>query len=115
MARTIKDVLRRARHILQDVEEPRRYSDALLLQHFDSAVLEARRVRPDLFTARLTATPDYSDVDLETAAFPLPDQFLPPFVAYVAGMADMAEEEYVSEGRAQALLGRFAAQLGGTP
>ena len=115
MARTLGDVVARVRDIVQDSVEPKRYADAFLLRHMDSALLEVRRIRPDLFNDDITSDPANLTAQSLSAGFPLPEHYLPPVVAYVAGMCDLIEEEYASEGRAAALLSRFHAQLGGTP
>jgi hypothetical protein len=108
MARTVADVLGRARLLLQDSVPPYRYPDTMLLEFLDLALLEARRVRPDLYLGRLR-----KEVPVVTTGtvFPLPEAFIPPCVAYVAGMCDLIEEESVAEGRATALIGRFTSQL----
>jgi hypothetical protein len=112
MARNMGDVIARVRDVLQDKTSPYRFDDQFLLRHLDSAYLEARRLRPDLFAGRIGEAMAQLDGHPTTYGFPLPESYLPAFVSYAVGMADLVEEEFAADGRASALMQRFAQQLG---
>jgi hypothetical protein len=110
MSRIVNDVFVGVRDILQDAAGGR-YLDADLLRYINDAMLEARSVRPDLFVRRfgqplVVVTDKGND-------FPLPDQFYPAVVFYVAGRAEMRDDEYAVAGRAQALVETYRAKLVG--
>ena len=46
---TVQDYVSAARVLLQDTVAPYRYSDADMIAELNLAILEAKRVRPDLF------------------------------------------------------------------
>lgn len=123
--KTIDDVLTEARYLLNDVGvagSPYRFSQALLLQLLNTALREVYRYRPDavignftqgVLTYNLTTT--YLLADLGTAiAFPFDERlFFSPVVAYVAGKAELADDEFVDNNRAMMLLSAFKQQLTG--
>lgn len=53
---TVQDYITDARVLMQDAVVPYRYDDASLLTGLNLALLEARRLRPDLFLGDLTTT-----------------------------------------------------------
>lgn len=109
--RTYGTAVARARTVLQDTVQPYRYSDDMLYAALDSAVLEARRIRPDIFVGSLlSALPDITPARAGTA-LPIDNMFLQALVYYVVGSMELSEDEYTNEGRAVALLARFSQQL----
>lgn len=100
MARTVQAVLNRAAEVLNDVAFVR-YTQAELLQHVVDAVTLARSVRPDLFVGQYaTPLPDTLAVG---DTLPLPDQFFAPLALYVAGMAELRDDEFAVDGRAMTI------------
>lgn len=98
-----------ARRLLQDEVVPYRYSDLDLLEALNVGLLEARRLRPDLFLGRAVAVPDYpynpdQAVDVD-------QQYRPALLYYVVGRISARDEETTQESRANAFLGKFTAQM----
>ena len=108
MARTVQAVVDRALEILQD-EAGVRYPEAQLRNYVVDAIVEARSVRPDLFVATYqTPLPD----TLEGAdPLPLPDQFFNTVCYFVAGKAELRDDEFANDGRAMTLLKSLTAKL----
>lgn len=111
MARTVGQIITSARGILQDQRVPYRVSDADLAGYVTEAVSEARRVRPDFFARTFRQVlPVYTAASLATTV-PLPDQYFVPMVNYVAGRADLREDEFAQDNRALTLIQAFGAAL----
>ena len=123
--KTIDDVLTEARYLLNDVGvagSPYRFSQTVLLQLLNSALREVYRLRPDaaignfsqgILTYNTSTT--YLAADLGTGiAFPFDERlFFSPVVYYVAGRAELADDEFVDNNRAMTLLSAFRNQLVG--
>ena len=108
MARLVSDVITEAQEILQDAGGTR-YSSASMIRFINDAVLEARSIRPDLFVgAYLTALPT---VSVTTDPIPLPNQFFTALVYYVAGRAELRDDEFAVDGRAMTLAGALKSKL----
>ena len=70
--------------------------------------MEARRIRPDLFLSNLTgAFPTYT-AD-QTA--PIQAEYVVPLVDYVAARAEMRDDEFAVDGRANGLFAKFKAGM----
>jgi hypothetical protein len=106
----ISDVIDQSRYLLQDRREPYRHSDDELLAYFNNAVAEAYRIRPDLFLGLNYTLTAYTSANL-TDDFPLAPFYAPQFIVYIAGFADLSNDEYATDGRAVALLNKFTAGL----
>lgn len=105
----VSTLLTSARTILQDTVAPYRYSDESLIGIVNEATYEARRVRPDLFMGKLrtSITPVASVSD----TLPLSDQFYGPLLNFVVGRAEMRDDEFTNDKRAQTLYGAFYAAM----
>ena len=77
---------------------PFRYSDAQLYSYVSDALLQARRLRPDLFVAGGDNLPSYTPASAGVA-FPVFEVLYPCFVQYVMGMA-MARNDLAVGGAA---------------
>lgn len=111
--RTAGEVIADARDILQDHVTPYRYTESQLFRYLSSALMEARRIRPDLFSGSLRApVPNYSEFD-GAKILPLIDTYYPQVVNYVAGRAELRDDSFAVDGRATALIAAFGASLGG--
>lgn len=108
MAKLVSEVITQARYILGDTQMPYRYTQAELVLHVNSAVGEVKRVRPDHFDGT-------QDDDLQFVAeedpFPLQDLLFIPCVFYVAGTAELTDDEHVNSSRAAGGVQRFYAAL----
>ena len=111
MAHTYGDVIQEARRILQDTRESSgfRYETPDLVDKLNNALSEIYRVRPDAFF------PDYDiphvTADDLGAEFPIDRTFFLPTVLFVAGMAELRDEEYASDGRAATIMSQFIAKI----
>lgn len=106
---TVADYIAEARILLQDTVVPYRYTDAELITAFNVGLLEARKLRADLFLGR--SVPSFTAVD--TTAVTMDEQYRLPFVYFIVGQAELRDEEDTQDTRAGALLTKFKAQLVG--
>jgi len=108
--RTVGDVIKRSRDILQDtVSEEYRYTDDSLVGIFNDSIAEIKRLRPDAFIygedlPSFTASEFASD-------FPLAEIFFQPAVYFIAGQAELRDDEFTVENRAMTLLSQFSNML----
>ena len=100
MAKKIRDVVAQARYILGDSSEPYRYTEEELVIHANNATSEARRIRPDMFDGTHDLTLEDGDIDSPVA---LSANYFVPLVFYVAGMAELGDDEHANSGRAVAV------------
>jgi hypothetical protein len=116
MPRTIDDALRDARVILND-EAGDRYTDEDLISDMNSAISMTKMLRPDVFKLG-EALPEFTTADLNQSPatdFPLPDIFYQSFVYYLAGNAELRDDEFAVDNRAMTLLGAYRRNLTGSP
>lgn len=106
---TVAKVVTEARKLLQDTIEPFRYTDEDLVLALNYGLDTARRLRPDLFLSMSFSPPYFAAAD--ATAFSIDAQYRLPFVYFVAGHAQLRDEEDTQDNRAAAFLGRFTASL----
>ena len=122
MAKTYEDVVTESRVLLQDTDATSyRYSNTVLIAIYNRALQALARIRPDacydLFTANSLNVPELVETSpavgqiVWTGPFALEMQFFNPLVHYVVGMAEVVDDEYTEDGRAQMLLGQFKASI----
>lgn len=109
---TFQQIINDARVLLNDQvlfeDVTPRYTEAQLLGYAQQALIEARRIRPDLFLSNLTgAFPTYT----AGQTVPLSDDYLVPLVDYVAARAEMRDDEFTVDGRANGLYSKFKAGM----
>lgn len=108
---TLQDYVDRARVLLLDQVEPYRYPTADLVEGLNLAILEARRLRPDLMrTFFRSSLPDFSPGDLSTPVA-IDQQYRVSFVYYICGHAQLRDDENNQDSRSAAFLNKFVAQL----
>lgn len=107
----VSDVLADVRDILQD-HEGDRYPEPSLIRLVNMAMLELRRVRPDYFIGAYAAP--VPRVSLPGSELQVAETCYPSIVKYVAGMAELRDDEFATDGRAAALMGAFKTDLGVT-
>ena len=99
-----------ARTILLDRTPPYRYSDESLLMAFNTALLEARRLRADMFVYKFgDRMPSYGAVSGEFV--PVEFQLRLPLVYGTVAHAMLRDEEDVPTDRANAFLAKFQNML----
>jgi hypothetical protein len=108
---TVQDYITRARTLILDEIEPYRYPTADLVEALNMAILETRRLRPELLRGYFRGPlPDFSVSDL-SAQVPIDPQFRPAFVYYICGHAHLRDDEVTQDSRAAAFLNKFTAQM----
>ncbi len=109
---TVAKFVTRARVLLQDTIETYRYSDAELVAALSLAILEARKIRPDLF---LQAFIDGDSLQEFTAndstVVEIDEQYRTAFLYYMVGHAQLRDDEATTDPRAMAFLNKFTSQL----
>lgn len=111
MPKTVGDILTDARVILND-EAGDRYTDAQLISDFNLAIAQTKMIRPDAFVFG-EQLPEFTVNDLNTD-FPLAEIFAQSFVYYLAGNAELRDDEFAVDGRAMTLLSVYRRNLTGT-
>jgi hypothetical protein len=107
---TVQDYLTEARTLLQDLAVPYRYPDADLVRALNVGLLEARRVRPDMYIMSDGVVPSYSESN-PTAVVDVDQMYRSSLVYYVIGRAQLRDAEEDTDARAAALLNKFTSQL----
>ena len=116
MTKSIDDSLIDARVILND-SGGERYTDADLISDLNSAVAQTKSIRPDAFILG-EALPEFTTADLGLGTptdFPLPEIFYQSFVYYLAGNAELRDDEFAVDNRAMTLLSVYRRNLTGQP
>lgn len=109
---TVNDYIKDARVDLLDTTSPYRYTDDELLRALNMALLEARRIRPDLYFGRWGSdVPYFAAVD--SAPVPIEPQFRMGFVFGVVAYAMMRDDEDVMDARANSFYDKFYDILAG--
>jgi hypothetical protein len=109
---TVADYISDARTILLDTIAPNRYDDAYLLVAFNVTLLEARRIRADLFVYSSTTVPFYAAND--ATAVPMEQPFRLALVFGTVGHALTRDQEDVQDARATTFMDLFYNILTGT-
>jgi hypothetical protein len=115
MPKSIDQALVDARVILNDTAGDR-YTDADLISDMNSAISMTKMIRPDAFVLG-EALPEFTVADLGQVPetdFPLPEIFYQSFVYYLAGNAELRDDEFAVDGRAMTLLAAYRRNLTGT-
>lgn len=109
----VSDYLSDVRVLLQDTVQPYRYDDPSLLTAFNATLLEARRLRPDLFIPFLNDVPTYTTND--DTLVPIEQPFRLAIVHGIVGHALSRDQEDIQDGRATVFMGTFNTMLVGSP
>jgi hypothetical protein len=105
---TVGSYILEARRILQDEVQPYRYPDADLVSALNIALMEARRLRPDLFLGQFDPLPH---VAANADPVPIDPMYRPTFLYYVVGMTELRDSEDTKDARAVTMLNKFLGQL----
>jgi hypothetical protein len=115
--RWVSDLLIRVRAVLQDEDQDSyRYPTSDLVGYLNDFVLEAKRFRPEVFIGTFTLDPQPISVvpmDYSTVAFPLPLSMFTAACDYVAGRAEVRDDEYAVDGRAMTFMNSSIMKLTG--
>jgi hypothetical protein len=107
---TVKDYIDEARVILQDVASPQRYSDAEMIRELNLAILEARRLRPDLFLGYSKKNP-YPSFSNLTDVVPFEEFYRQSITYYLIGKCTLRDEEDTDDKRGASFVQKFTGQL----
>ncbi len=103
---TVESIVADVRVMLLDKVRPYRYEDVEVLTGLNTALLEARRLRPDLFVTRYhNEVPSYQEVTGEP--FCIEPQFRLAFVFGATAHALMRDDEDIQDERANSFLAKF--------
>jgi hypothetical protein len=110
----VSDYITDARVLLQDNIAPYRYADSELLVALNTTILEARRLRPDLFVwvHGRHKVPSFSSNDSELVKIEPP--FRLAFVYGIVAHALMRDQEDIEDQRASTFMSAFNTMLIGT-
>lgn len=106
---TVQDYVTQGRVLLQDTVEVYRFTNANFLAGLNQALLESRRVRPDLWID--TSVPSFSTVDATAVAFD--EQYRSALLFYMCGYVQLIDAEETQDARAVVFLGKFTSILTG--
>ena len=111
---TVGQYIEESRRLLQDEIEPYRYPDDDLVDALNICLLEARRLRADLFLPSFTIPwfdPAAAIATTKAKAVPFEPMYRPAIVYYMVGHAQLRDDEGTTDQRASALLLKFTSQL----
>lgn len=106
---TVADYVREARVLIQDTVEPYRYPNDNFLQALNIALLESRRIRPDLWID--TSVPSFNTVDTTEVDFD--EQYRTAILFYMCGYVQLIDAEETQDARAASFLAKYTAILTG--
>lgn len=106
----VNEYIRDVRVLLLDKIEPFRYTDNELLDAFNTALLDGRRLRADLFVHKYGNDVPYYE-DLSGAEVPIEPQFRLAFVYGTAAQAMARDDEDVQDERANSFRAVFESML----
>jgi hypothetical protein len=102
---TVADYTAEARRLLQDTRAPYRFTDADYLAALNNGIMEARRLRPDLFIG-VTTFPSYT-----SGAVAMDVQYRVALLNYICGSVQMADDEVEQDARSAMFKQLFVSQL----
>jgi hypothetical protein len=106
---TVGKIIGYVRALLQDTYEPAyRYLDAELIDALNAGLLDARRMRPDLFLYTPTDVPAYSTT---SEVVDIDQQYRLALVYFILGTMQLRDEEDVQDARATAYMLKFTSML----
>lgn len=109
---TVGHYITEARRLLQDEIAPYRYPDADIVDALNIGLLEARRLRADLFLPTFQMPFFDASGVIDTAATVTMDQmYRSALVYYIVGRMQLRDDEATVDQRAAGLLQKFTSQM----
>lgn len=109
---TVGQYITESRRLLQDEVAPYRYPDADIVDALNIGLMEARRLRADLFLPVFTQPFfDASGAIDDAAAVPMDPMYRSSLVYYIVGRMQLRDDEPTTDQRAGALLQKFLQQM----
>lgn len=106
---TVADFVKAARALLQDASAPYRYPDEDLVFALNLAMLEARRMRPDLYVLNPTSTVMF--VDADDTRVPIDPAYRAAHLYYMCGHVQLRDDDSTQDARAASFMTRFTTQM----
>ncbi len=107
---TVQKIIDAARILLQDTVAPFRYPEADFIMALNDSMLEARRLRADLFLDN--TIPFFANAG---DTFSIEAMYRTAFTYYVAGKIQLVDDEVSQDQRATVFLNKFVSQLAISP
>ena len=110
---TVNGFLFQVRTLLQDTDNTSgnyRYTDSSLVADLNQAMMDAYRMRPDLFLLSRFTIPVFSATALADT-IEIETQYIPALVYYVVGLAQARDDEQNQDARAMGFLKVFQQTL----
>lgn len=108
----VGDYIIESRRLLQDQYAPYRYPDADLVDALNIGLMEARRLRADLFLPSFDIPFfDASGTINVTAKVPMDPMYRSSLVYYIVGRAQLRDDEPTTDARAASLMNKFTQQM----
>lgn len=104
---TVDKYVSLARTLLQDTVSPYRYPDSDLTVALSLSLLEAKKLRPDLFINKTIPTFTVND----TTVVDIDELYRVPLVYYMLGHVQLRDDEEVQDQRAAAFFALFNNKL----
>jgi len=108
---TVEDAVKAARVILQDETAPYRYTDEQLVNSFNQCQYEIKRIRPDLLLGSYGKEPEIYTPLTWTSEIPFTSSIFQLVVFYLAGVSELRDDEFTTDGRAATLMSAFSVGL----
>ena len=113
---TVGQYLTESRRLLQDEFQPYRYGDDDLIDALNIGLLEARRLRADLFLPAFTLpwfdpAIDYTVAGNAAKVVLFDPMYRQSLVYYMVGRMQLRDDEGTTDARAGALLTKFTSQM----
>ena len=109
---TVGQYLEEARTLLQDQTPPYRYDDKSLISNLNTGILEARRLRADLFLPAFEVPyVEGEPTKVHEITVPIDPMYRPALVYYICGRAQLRDDEATTDARSGAFLTKFTSQL----
>lgn len=110
---TVGQYVTESRRLLQDERVPYRYPDKDLVDALNIAMLEARRLRADLFITNNFAIPyfDTTGAPNMAAVVSMDPMYRSTLVYYMVGRMQLRDDEATTDQRASGLMQKFTAQM----
>lgn len=108
---TVGDYIKQARILLQDTRDPFRYADTEMVAQINIGLMEARRLRGDLFLP-LFEVPVLEEGLVDTnQKVPMDIMYRSPLLYYLVGKMQLRDDEATTDSRAAALIAKFTQQM----
>lgn len=108
---TIQEYITATRTLLQDEAVVTRYTDGELAEALGFALMEARRIRPELFIFSAGGVPNILRTTSVDTAVDLDEQYRVPMIYYIGSWVMRRDEEEGSQQLANSYYNSFVSKL----